>query len=224
MTDITAGAEPEHAQTPPPEAAPETVQDPASRPRRVHPWTDTAPHPWRRYFARSVDIILLGLPAVFVVGGMLALFSPELVEPFTALLDGLVGQYLLSPLLLVGLSIPLTALFLGLTGGTPGKWLFGVRVVNAEGRPIGVGAALVREFKASTVGLGMGLPLLSLFLGFQAKEELEAQRATSWDRDGGFVVTHRAVNAWQVVLMIIGGAIFGADRVLGLIDRFAGAN
>lgn len=203
------------------DARPDPAPEPASTRARVHPWTDTAPHPWRRYFARSIDMTLFGLSAIFVLAGVLALVAADLMDPIVALLDGMAGQYLLAPVLTVGLSIPLMALSTSLTGGTPGKWLFGVRVTNAEGRRIGVGAALVREAKVAWFGLGMGLPLVSLFLGFQAKEQLEEKRATSWDEAGGFAVTHRRVNAWQIVLMIVGGALFAAIRIYGVVERFA---
>jgi hypothetical protein len=95
--------------------------DPASTPTRVHPWTDTAPHPWRRYFARSIDMTLFGLSAIFVLAGLLALAAADLMDPLVAVLDGVAGQYLLAPVLTVGLSIPLMALSTSLTGGTPGS-------------------------------------------------------------------------------------------------------
>lgn len=195
--------------------------EPAPAAAPAHAWTDVAPHPWRRYFARSLDIALFGFVMMVVLGGIIGLVAFEALEPFVALLDGMAGRYLIAPALMVTLSAPLIALSIGLTGGTPGKWLFGVRVANDEGRPIGVVAALVREVRVALVGLGLGLPIVSLVLAFQAQEQLTDRGATRWDEDGGHVVTHRRVNAWQIVLMVVGGAALIAIRFYDLVDRFA---
>jgi uncharacterized RDD family membrane protein YckC len=200
----------------------DTIADqPAPTAARAHAWTDTNPHPWRRYFARSLDMTLFGLVMMALLGAVIALVSAEAVEPFVALLDGMFGRYLIGPVLIVTLSVPLIALSIGLTGGTPGKWLFGVRVASDRGRPIGVAAAFVREVRAVLFGLGLGLPIISLILAWQAQEQLTEQGATNWDEEGGHVVTHRRVNVWQIVLMVIGGAALVAIRFYGMVDQFS---
>ena len=80
----------------------------------------------------------------------------------------------------------------------------------------------MREVKVAIFGLALGLPLISLGLGFQAQERLTDDGATSWDEDGGFVITHRPVNAWQIALMAVGGAILISIRILGFVSQVAG--
>jgi uncharacterized RDD family membrane protein YckC len=53
----------------------------------------------------------------------------------------------------------------GLLGSTPGKWLFGIRIVDHRGRyPIGVSRAFLRlaAYSVSSVTLGMGHLLIVL--------------------------------------------------------------
>ncbi|PXA90513.1 hypothetical protein DMC25_02110 [Caulobacter sp. D4A] len=70
-------------------------------------------------------------------------------------------------------------------------------------------------------GMGLGAPLICLYTMWQGKEALEDKRVAPWDADGGYRVTHRPMGIWQGVLMVVGGLIWGGERLLGVIDRFA---
>jgi len=190
-------------------------------PARTHPWTDTSAHPWRRYFARMLDLSLFSLLSFVLIGGLLGVLAPEMLDSFLAVLEGpFLGQFVIAPVLAIILAAPWIALAIGLTGGTPGKWLFGVRVANAEGRPIGIAAAFLRELKVATIGIGLGFPLVSLFFAWQAHERLVDRDETTWDEDGEHVVSHRPVNVWQIILFIFGGSAWLALRVWGVIEQF----
>jgi uncharacterized RDD family membrane protein YckC len=182
-------------------------------PARTHPWTDTSAHPWRRFFARTLDLGLFSVLSFILIGGVLTILAPDLLDPFIVLV-------VIAPVLSIILAAPWIALAIGLTGGTPGKWLFGVRVANAEGRPIGIAAAFLRELKVASVGTGLGIPIVSLFFLWQAQEHLVDRKKTTWDEDGEHVVSHRLVNAWQIILFIVGGSAWLALRAWGMVEQF----
>ena len=83
---------------------------------------------WRRGFAHWIDSVL---PFVLAYGAAVAVRDDEgtlFVILFAILaLATFVGSFMILQ---------------GLTGYTPGKWLLGIRVVNAEGRPPGVAAGM----------------------------------------------------------------------------------
>jgi uncharacterized RDD family membrane protein YckC len=190
----------------------------ASRP----PWTDIEPHPWRRFFARSLDVFLFGGAVLAVLGLVMGLVSPGRAYLLTDLLNGLVGRYVITPVLMVTFAAPFIALSISRTGGTPGKWLFGVRVTDGDGDRLDLRSAFAREVRAAMIGAGLGLPVVSLGLGYQAQAHLTARRVTPWDEAGGHVVTHAPLDRRRIVLMAVGGGLWGAIRLAGLFSQFAG--
>ncbi len=64
-----------------------------------------------------------------------------------------------------GLGLVLLVLLQGITGWTPGKLLTGIRVVRADGRPPGIGKALVRWLLWVVDGQPCGLPLVGFITG-----------------------------------------------------------
>jgi uncharacterized RDD family membrane protein YckC len=211
MTDQTADA------PAPLEAAPAET---APRAKARHPWTDTSAHPWRRFFARTLDLSLFGTVSAMIIAFAWAVaVSPEQAETAFSGLDGWVGR-LLGGMVLIILGAPLMALSIAWTGGTPGKWLMGVRVQRPDGRRLSLGAAFRREVVVGCIGMGLGVPLLSLFFMHNGKEALEAHDETSWDEDRN-VVVHRDDGALQTALFVIGVAIWACLRLWDIVDRVA---
>lgn len=145
----------------------------------AEPLGSTEPHPWRRYFARTIDIVLFSFGAGLVVG--------------------LIGAVSGSGVLLVILSIVawvfgwifIEAALLATWGTTPGKLLFGITLRTAQGTKLDFGTALGRAFKVWFRGLGLSLPIVSIVTLVMAYNRLKERGDTSWDADGGFQVTHR---------------------------------
>lgn len=177
-------------------------------------WTDERPHPWRRLVARLLDYLLFGQATLVLLAVGLATLAPEAFEGALAWLSGLsLGLAFLGPVLLVLLAAPGMALCLGLTGGTPGKWLAGVRIETQDGKAIGVGPALAREAWAGGVGFAAGLPVFCVAFAWQAGEYLAERGRTTWDEDGGWRVVHRPDGATQVLLMSGGTAVLAVVQV-----------
>ncbi len=179
-------------------------------PARKGSWTDLSPHPWRRLGARLLDLQIFAAVGFFLAGVVLYLVDPDLV-------DRLFGEgasplvSLLMSWLAAAVAVPFNALSIGLTGGSIGKWLFGVRVVNREGRPIGLIRALMRELRVLVMGLGLNLPIITLFAMFSARGDLEDRGDTAWDVIQDNVVRHRPMGVAQALLGTIGAAaVIGA--------------
>jgi uncharacterized RDD family membrane protein YckC len=89
-------------------------------------------------------------------------------------------------------------------GATPGKWLLGLRVANADGTPLSLAAATLRSFRILVIGIGFGWGPLALFC--QAFSFVMVRRLGHplWDHAGGHRV--RAVGplaAWRIISVIL---------------------
>jgi hypothetical protein len=147
--------------------------------------------PWVRYWARSIDILLIGV----IVGVPFGLILPD--ELNNRLVDQLI-QFLA-----VTLWIPIEAALIAAFGCTPGKALLRVRVTNKNGNNLGFGSALSRCFGVWLNGLGTGLiPLLTLVTNIKSYQQLSNRGVTKWDRDGQFKVTHRKVGIARTLITI----------------------
>ncbi len=163
-------------------------------------WSDSTGHPWRRYFARMLDITVNGSLTFFAIGLVLAMVDPNAPGRVSSFFS----NRIVGAMVTVAASIPLNALLIGLTGGTLGKWLFGVRVLDSQGAPMGFGAALSREIAVWIQGLAFGIPIVSLFTLFSEYKTLVAVGSTSWDSTRTIFVVHRPMGARQVIGATIG--------------------
>jgi uncharacterized RDD family membrane protein YckC len=85
-------------------------------------------HPlWRRACAYVTDNLITGVLALAIAA------VPDTSHPGAVWLTAFVVLDVLKLIVLQGL-----------TGWTPGKWLFGIRVVNSQGEPPGIVAAIKR--------------------------------------------------------------------------------
>lgn len=175
-------------------------------------WTDADPHPWRRYLARMTDSVVVGALIWMIVGAVFFIVAPEEAARFFSLFEGPLGSILDLMLTLVVTSLS-SAVLIGLTGFSLGKWLFGIRVVRPNGRPIGVAAALEREALVLTRGLAFGIPLVSLYTLISSYRRLEDQGYSVWDKPTQRILLHRPMNRFQIGLMIVTVPVVIAARI-----------
>lgn len=156
-------------------------------------------HPWRRYFARLVDMAVLGGPVAFVVLALLGAFT---AVPVYLVAD---SDLLLAAVLMVA-TIPLEAVILAATGATPGKWLFGITVRDLEGRRLSAGAALKRSLLVFFSGMGVGIPIISLIASYLSYRRLTKVGITAWDEAVGAGVWHKPYgvfrSVWSVAVLL----------------------
>lgn len=145
--------------------------------------------PWIRYWARTADFLSFTLASGFVLG----MVAPEFIE---AIPDTAFGLVLL---LLYNFVEPV---FFTIWGTTPFKALLLVRVRNNDGSRLGYPQALVRVFKIWLRGAGLGIPLVTLITHVLSYTRLKENGITSWDAEGGFIVSHREVAWWRWLVLI----------------------
>jgi uncharacterized RDD family membrane protein YckC len=175
-------------------------------------WQDTAPAPWRRYFGRMLDMIVVGAPMWLAVGFLLGHLSPQLHNLLFAA-GGVASNVVVSTVLTCVLMVPALALVIGLSGTSPGKWVFGTRITRRDGRPIGVASALAREGHLLVSGLALGIPLVSLFTLVASRARLVGDDVAAWDEGRPWLVTHREDGPLQVTLFVFGVVAWLAANV-----------
>ena len=161
----------------------------------------TKPLPWSRFWARQVDMGLCGLLVGFVLG-IIASFDGLL--PFALSVDKIPrGLVAVGPL---GILVVIEATLLATIGTTPGKWLLRVKVRDRRGRFPSFASALHRSFLVWVMGLGFGLPCISLITVSTGWQTLVNNGVTTWDKKTGCVVTHPHlgwVRCTMAVLVIV---------------------
>ena len=194
-------------------AAPQPAPQPLS-PREPEPFRD-APLPlwcpWRRYFARALDMAIWSLPFwAFVT----LLCHTNITRHGT-----LVSWMDLAASIL--LTLVLEPVCLHLWGATPGKMVFGLRVENADGTRLTWSQAMARTRRVLWEGTALYLPLVSLWRMYKSYQEYSDWRANGWDREEEYhyIVKpgHWRQNAGFVLGMI---GCYGLSGVLALMAGF----
>jgi uncharacterized RDD family membrane protein YckC len=101
--------------------------------------------PWRRGIARAIDSSIGSIPIYAGIAHFWLHFDLDaIITNPMQLVTGLLGWLLISSAvwLLTFFAFSITQ---GLWGWTPGKWLLGIRVVNLDLKPCGVGWSLLRN-------------------------------------------------------------------------------
>lgn len=114
--------------------------------------------PWRRFFARLVDLWIIALPTAFLVALALSSLSPAfglwIQRPGSEYAFG----WLLMPLVLLT-EAGIFAVF----GNTLGKWLLGISVTTVGAQRPTAAQYFQRQLGVYWFGLGTGFPLVLLF-------------------------------------------------------------
>ena len=159
------------------------------------PGTVGAPRPWLRLGARLTDILV----CVFVMAGV-ASAVPGLVSrmPTDPTTIRVADQFLMTAALGV-LVVLLEGLLLHLSGTTPGKSLFGVRVTTAEGGRLSLGQSFSRAARAWVLGMGAGLPILTILVPIAGYFRLTSRGRTPWDEAMDLRVEHGEMSAGRAL-------------------------
>lgn len=166
-------------------------------------------HPWRRFFARTVDLMSIGILIFFLFAFSIGYLFPNNIDGFVKFIENPIG----AAIVLYVLWLPVEALFLSAGGTTPAKWVFGIRVTSQTGEKLSYGQALKRAFLVFVQGDGFGIPLVTLFTRLSAYRRLTKTGTTLWDTSVDSVVTHKkwgviraiaSIVVTLVVLMIMG--------------------
>ena len=144
-------------------------------------------HPWRRLFARTVDICTAGLVLFMLLIFAFSTTMPEQAAGFAKAIE----NPIIASVVLYLIWLPAEALLLSLFGTTPAKWLFGIRVAHPGGNLLSFAAALNRSFLVFVQGVGFGIPFVALFTQLFAYRRLTKTSTTLWDTSTTAVVLHK---------------------------------
>lgn len=147
--------------------------------------------PWVRFWARSVDTILITVmvyvPLEFLIPAEMNWRGADRLVTLIAMLFW----------------IPIEAILLSSFGTTPGKALLRVKVTNKDGTNLSFSQALSRSVGVWLRGEAIGIfPLATIVANLIAYRTLRDTGATSWDRNGRFLVTHRTIGVFRVGVVI----------------------
>lgn len=134
------------------------------------------PHPWRRYWARCLDLLLMSVAAQILQYQVLGWYVPpvwlrdELQDAANLALE-LLLLFVMEPLLLCT------------WGYTPSKWLLGLQVRRLDGRKLAWDQGVERLFSVLWFGNGMCIPLYREWRNWTCYEICTDGRPLPWEKE-----------------------------------------
>ncbi len=213
-SDLSGGefAPPPHREFSPSSARPPV---PAVEPKEVdHSKTKGANyHPWRRLFARTVDVTVFGLVFLFFAFFSIGALFPENASNF----EDAIENPIVGAVFIYMFWIPLEAMFLAVHGTTPAKWLFGIRVLDPLGNPLSFWASLQRTFLVSIVGDGLCIPFVTPPTRLFSYFHLKSTGTTFWDNSVNSVVSHCRWDIFRAFCCVI--IVLAVFMFLGYLEN-----
>ena len=166
--------------------------------------------PWRRFFARSFDLLLCGALWNAVLGLGLNINVLNRAAGWQ-IVDGVVELVLL---------LLLEPLFLALWGATPGKWLLGLRVTDQNDQRLSYQAAFTRTCWVLWKGLGFQIVIYDLVRLWKSYQACQAGETLEWEYESDSVLTLRDERPWRNIAM--GAAFVLVIGIQALTARMAG--
>ncbi len=181
-------------------------------------WSSTDISPWRRYGARMLDTTTSGTIGLIALAFALYSLVPISAERFFSVLSEGIGP-LFDVLMTTIIAGFVNGILIGASGSSIGKAIFGIKVLSPQYEPIGIIAAWVREAKIWVIGLGLGIPLISLLTMIMSAQRLKKYGESSWDQ-GHHLVFYRNPSSNQTFLNVLGVVlILGASAVIGRLSQ-----
>ncbi|MCH4886232.1 RDD family protein [Acidaminobacter sp. JC074] len=129
-------------------------------------------HPWRRFFARSLDMAIYSI--IITTFEALVLHVDTSGQPFVSILETFIAILIM---------LALEPLMLSTIGTTPGKWIFGLVIRKTDGRKITYGEGFQRTFVLLGKGLGFQLPIYTLYRQYVSYKDCSDGEELAWDED-----------------------------------------
>lgn len=170
---------------------------------------------WRRFFARWIDIAVLGTAAGYTIGYLFPAFAVNVIQTYPG-----PGSTIVFAMINLPIALILEIFEFGIFGGTLGKKLLGIRIVGAHQQRIGFGQYFKRNTDIWIRGFALGVPLVSLFTLAHQAGRLRKGNQASWDeRDGFRVIRYR--RKWTSDLAAACGFVL-LLAVFGWINSYTG--
>jgi len=169
-------------------------------------------HPWRRLFARTVDIYAAGFTLFLLLMFAFSATMPQQAAGFTKAIE----NPIIASIVLYLIWLPAESLLLSLFGTTPAKWLFGIRVEHPRGNLLSFTEALNRSFLVFVQGVGFGIPVVALFTQLFAYRRLTKTGTTLWDTSANAVVLHKKWGVFRVLACTV--AVFAVLILINALN------
>lgn len=182
-------------------AAPEWTPQPVPEFRQI-----TLTHPWRRYFAREIDMLILNLVKLFL---LVVVFRIRPMNDWVYTVFGLIVCVHL-------LWIPAEALMLHYWGTTPGKWIMGIRVESVNGGTLTISDAMHRAWNVFRYGYGFTIPIYSLWRQYKSYKDYVDYGYVRWDHEWDADIQFRYYYETRKKIMI-GVLVLGCLLVYGAV-------
>ena len=135
-------------------------------------------HPWRRYFARVLDILLYSITwSAFLA----FVFHVNVLERSTA-------ETILDTLIEFIMMLFLEPLWLHKFGTTPGKFIFGLRIESAEGEYLSYTEGLERTLGVIGNGMGFNIPIYNLIRLWKSYRMCSENEMLPWDEYKSYTI------------------------------------
>jgi len=154
--------------------------------------------PWVRFGARYIDLSL-GALCFFILFNSFSLY--QYIPSYFYDKSDFAYAFLMS-ICFISL-IFLEAFCLSTFGTTPGKWLLREELITINGDKITFKKAIKRTIHLWLTGLGLGIPVISLFTILASYSRLKGQGETAWDEKGGFIVRHKRIGYVRGITAIV---------------------
>lgn len=188
-------------------------------------------HPWRRFFAKWIDSLVIGLLpylAVLAIGERI-LDLAGVSFGYSSRAVFLLLSYLYIVLFLLVWSLT-EAFCLAHFGATPGRAALGICIRASNGEFLSFNKSIIRALGVFIQGMGLGVPVVNIVAMAVAYRILTKTGKTSWDRSLGVEVEHatwtwkNAVFAFVVVLgasivLVVINGIYLADSARPTVER-----
>ncbi len=159
-------------------------------------------HPWRRYFARSLDLLLYRSIAMLLFW-----------EYYYSTLLTLVGTFVLM--------VTVEPVWLHFFGTTPGKAILGLEVRDLEDKRLSYGAGVERTWTVLWEGMALTLPLVNYYFLLKSYRICEAGEPLPWEWDSEVSCKDAGLWRWIPWVLVYGAilaaTVWGALKMEGVL-------
>lgn len=172
--------------------------------------------PWTRYFARSIDLSVIGTVLLTAIYWILPSVSTSAYLQIYAV-DGRAWFLILLPF-----SHFINAIIITLAGNSLGKAIFGIKVEPLPGNGrFNFGQNLAREFRVYTQGMFLGIPLLNLITMIPAFRAVSSTGQAPYDQRIAIVKAYSTSKIRRTMGMLFAIGLYVVIAYANAADRMA---
>ncbi len=168
--------------------------------------------PWRRFFARSLDMFIYSLVWLSVLA---LLFH-------TNLMTRSIWGNILDIIVMLVLMLFIEPLLLRVFGTTAGKAVFGLKIRSADGSILSYDEGIQRTWGVIRYGIGFGIPFYNLYRMWKSYKACSDKETLPWDEEVSY--TLKDTKAFRVVVYVFAYTAAIAVLVLVIAAQYIAPN